>query len=81
MATVTSEAKRGSEPVGLIDPEEREERARIPFRERLYCSIAEARQVTSLSNTKIYEMMKDGRIAYVQVDGRRLIKIESLLRL
>jgi hypothetical protein len=53
----------------------------IPFAERPYCGITQARQATSLGRTKIFAMLKSGEIESVLVNGRRLIVVQSLLRL
>jgi excisionase family DNA binding protein len=53
----------------------------IPFQERLTYSSDEAKQASELSRSKLYELMQDGRIEWVKVGARRLIKVPSLLRL
>jgi hypothetical protein len=52
---------------------------RIPFGERLTCS--HATEVSGLSRSMIYNMMKSGEIEWTKIGARRLIKVPSLLRL
>jgi hypothetical protein len=53
----------------------------IPFSERPLCSVNEALQATSFGRTKFYALLNAGTIESVTVDGRRLIRVASLLRL
>ncbi len=53
---------------------------RIPFGERLTCSVNDAAEASSLSRSIIYSKMKDGEIEWVKVGGRRLVKVSSLRR-
>jgi excisionase family DNA binding protein len=53
----------------------------IPFHERLTCSVGEAAKATSLSKSKIYELLAEGRLQSVHVDKRNLIRVPSLLQL
>jgi excisionase family DNA binding protein len=53
----------------------------IPFRERIYCTINEAAQATGSGRSKIYELIKAGRIRTIRIDGRTKILVESLLNL
>jgi hypothetical protein len=64
-----------SEEVQLDRPE------RIPFGERLTCSVDAATKVSGLSRSMIYNKMKSGEIEWVKIGARRLIKVSSLLRL
>jgi hypothetical protein len=45
------------------------------------CTVNTARSVSGLGRTKIYELMHDGRLQSVTVDGRRLIVWASLEKL
>ena len=54
---------------------------RIPFGERLTCSVDDATKVSGLSRSMIYNKMKNGEIEWVKIGARRLIKVPSLLRL
>jgi hypothetical protein len=64
-----------SEEVQLGGPE------RIPFGERLTCSVDDATKVSGLSRSMIYNKMKSGEIEWVKIGARRLLKVSSLLRL
>jgi excisionase family DNA binding protein len=52
--------------------------AKLPFQERLTCSIAEACGATGLGKTKLYELIGQRAIASTTVGRRRLIQVESL---
>lgn len=54
---------------------------RLPFAQRLTCSVAEACEVTGLGRTKIYELIGNGRVATTTVGRRRLVIVPSLLAL
>jgi hypothetical protein len=53
----------------------------IPFAERPTCSVDEATSASGLSRSLIYDKMKSGEIEWTKVNARRLIKVNSLLRL
>ena len=55
--------------------------SRLPFAQRLTCTIAEACEVTGLGRTKIYELIGDGRVSTTTVGRRRLVIVQSLLAL
>jgi len=55
--------------------------ADIPLRERIFCTINEAAQATGSGRSKIYELIKAGRIRTIRIDGRTKILVESLLNL
>ena len=50
----------------------------MPFGERLFCSVADAVAATSLSRSKLYELMRLGRIKYKKAGARRLVFVASL---
>ncbi|WP_431309704.1 excisionase family DNA-binding protein [Bradyrhizobium iriomotense] len=54
---------------------------RLPFAQRLTCTVAEACEATGLGRTKIYELIGDGRVTTTTVGRRRLIIVQSLLAL
>jgi hypothetical protein len=54
---------------------------RIPFGQRLTCSVDDATEVSGLSRSMIYNKMKSGEIEWTKIGARRLIKVPSLLRL
>jgi excisionase family DNA binding protein len=53
----------------------------IPFAERLSCTIDEAREVTGLGRTKIYELIATGQLIATTVGRRRLVMVRSLFAL
>jgi hypothetical protein len=53
----------------------------MPFADRRTCTIKQAMQASGLGHSKLYELLKDKRLASTKVDGRRLIIVESLLQL
>jgi len=53
----------------------------IPFAQRFTCTINEARELTGLGRTKLYELMGDGHLATTTVGRRRLVVVRSLLSL
>jgi hypothetical protein len=53
---------------------------RIPFSERLTCSVDDATEASGLSRSMIYNKMKSGEIEWTKIGARRLIKVPSLLR-
>jgi excisionase family DNA binding protein len=55
--------------------------ADIPFRERIFCTINEAAQATGSGRSKIYELIKAGRIRTIRIDGRTKVVVASLLEL
>jgi len=54
---------------------------RLPFAQRLTCTVAEACEVTGLGRTKIYELIGNGRVTTTTVGRRRLVIVQSLLAL
>jgi chaperonin GroEL len=54
---------------------------RLPFAQRLTCTVAEACEVTGLGRTKIYELIGDGRVTTTTVGRRRLVIVQSLFAL
>jgi excisionase family DNA binding protein len=53
----------------------------VPFAEKLTCTINEAREMTGLGRTKLYELIGDGHLATTTVGRRRLVVVRSLLLL
>jgi excisionase family DNA binding protein len=51
----------------------------IPFSERISCTVAEACSATGLGRTKLYELIKQQRIATTKIGGRTLINVMSLV--
>jgi hypothetical protein len=54
---------------------------RIPFRERLACSITDATVASGVSRSQLYKEMQAGRLDFFKRGSRRLIKVPSLLKL
>jgi excisionase family DNA binding protein len=52
---------------------------RIPFTQRVTCTVAEACEASGLGRTKIFEAISDGRLSTTKLDGRRLVYVASLL--
>jgi hypothetical protein len=58
------------------------DRARsVPFRERPTCTVAEACSAAGLGRTKLYELIGGGVLETTTVGRRRLVFVQSLLRL
>lgn len=53
----------------------------VPFVQKLTCTVNEAREVTGLGRTKLYELIGDGHLATTTVGRRRLVVVRSLLSL
>jgi excisionase family DNA binding protein len=53
----------------------------IPFAERVTCTVAEACDATGLGRTKIYDLIKAGALKTITIGRRRLVLVDSLLRL
>ena len=51
----------------------------IPFCERISCTVVEACSATGLGRTKLYELIKQKRIATTKIGGRTLINVRSLV--
>jgi len=53
----------------------------VPFAQRVSCTIPAALEATGLGRTKLYEEIAAGRVETVRVGRRRLVLVNSLLRL
>jgi excisionase family DNA binding protein len=53
----------------------------IPFCERFFCSINEACEAIGFGRSKLYDLIKNGRIRTIRIDGRTKIVVASLLEL
>ena len=49
--------------------------------EQLFYTVNEARDVLRIGRTKIYELMSDGRLPFLMLDGRRRIRGEDVRQL
>jgi hypothetical protein len=54
---------------------------RIPFSERPSCSVNEAVEASGLARSKVFDLIKTGRLASVKIDKRRMVIVPSLLEL
>ncbi len=70
-----------TEPDVAPDQPKRNQMDRIPFAQRLTCTVAEACEATGLGRTKIYELMGNGRVTTTTIGRRRLVIVQSLLSL
>jgi hypothetical protein len=52
---------------------------RIPFHERIGCSVADAVVVSGESRSQLYEKMKAGKLAYWKSGRHRIVSVQSLL--
>jgi len=57
------------------------EQKRLPFTERISCTIDEAREATGLGRTKLYELIGSGQLITTAIGRRRLVVVRSLLAL
>jgi hypothetical protein len=55
--------------------------ARIPFAQRLSCTVEEACEATGIGRTKLYEEMAAGRVQTTTIGKRRLVLVPSLLQM
>jgi len=53
----------------------------IPIPERFAIPIPEAGQYGGWGRSKTYELIEDGRLETIKIDGKRLVVVASLLRL
>jgi len=53
----------------------------IPLSQRPTVSMETAAELSDLSKSSLYKLMKAGRLEFVKVGSRRLIRVQSLLRL
>jgi len=53
----------------------------LPIRERAAVTAQVAAQFTGISRSRIYELMRDGILDGRIIHGRRVVMVESLLRL
>jgi hypothetical protein len=54
-------------------------RVRVPFRERIWCSVEDACDVSGLRRTKIFEMIAAGELTSRREGRRRLVSVASIL--
>lgn len=66
---------------GVRSTEESSEQKRLPFAERISCTIDEACEATGLGRTKLYELIGSGQLITTTIGRRRLVVVRSLLAL
>jgi hypothetical protein len=59
----------------------RESELRIPFAERLSCTVDDAVIATGKSRSEIYKRIKSGQLEYRKHGARTLILVASLIKL
>jgi hypothetical protein len=57
------------------------QRERIPFHERIGCSVADAVEASGRSRSRLYEKMKSGELAFWKDGKHRIVSVQSLLAL
>ena len=54
---------------------------RIPFAERVTCSVDDAVIVSGIGRSTLYKLMRSGALESTKTGDRRLVRVESLLKL
>lgn len=54
---------------------------RVPFNERITCTVPDALAATGLGRTKFYELIGRKIVETTKVDGRTLVIVDSLKRI
>jgi hypothetical protein len=54
---------------------------RIPFRERITCTLIEAEQATGISRPQLYRLIAAGKVETTKNGRRRLVLVRSILDL
>jgi excisionase family DNA binding protein len=57
------------------------QRQNRPEPQRLSYSVAQAAVVSSISRSKLYELIKNGRLGSIKIGGRRLVRHSDLVAL
>jgi len=63
---------------GVQSTAEGGEQKRLPFAERISCTIDEACEATGLGRTKLYELIGSGQLITTTIGRRRLVVVRSL---
>jgi len=58
-----------------------EQSKRVPFAQRPTCSVADAVIASGIGRSTLYTLMRDGKLDFTKCGGRRLVRVESLLKL
>jgi hypothetical protein len=53
----------------------------MPITDQVFCSVEEAKRITTLGRTKLYYLARDGVIESRKVGRRRLFVVASLMEL
>lgn len=53
----------------------------IPFQERITCSVRDAMDASGFGKTKLFALIAAGRLETTKVDGKRLVRVKSLMQL
>lgn len=69
---------RGEQIIDSLSTSKASDLRKIPFAERLTCTIDEACQATGLGRTKLYELIGAGQLDTRTVGRRRLVLVRSL---
>lgn len=51
------------------------------IQDRITCSVRDALAASGLGKTKFYSLMDAGRVETIKIDGKRLVRVESLMKL
>jgi hypothetical protein len=57
------------------------ERRRLPIAERFGVTVQVAAQFSGISQSRIYELLADGTLEGKTIHGRRIVVVQSLLRM
>jgi len=53
----------------------------VPFQQRITCTVVDACEAIGCGKTKLWELIKSGRVQTRKIDGRTLVLVRSLLDL
>jgi hypothetical protein len=53
----------------------------MQIQDRITCSVRDALDASGLGKTKFYALIARGQINTIKIDGKRLIRVDSLLQL
>ena len=45
---------------------------------KILCSVADAAKLLGIGRTKLYELLKNGELASMQIGKRRLVRVDSI---
>jgi len=64
-----------------MQPDHKPDKTGVPFRERLFCSVADAVTASGICRSSIYTEMKRGTLEFQKRGKRTLVSVPSLLKL